>query len=265
MILLGASTLLFDYKLAEVIPMMRDLGYDGVEIWHFHLERTREDIGKLSRLAEQYEALITVHALSWDLNYCSRLPDIREASLQALQKSIALSRDLGAKTVVVHPGRIIVPNDIPEANWPLLIEGTQKLVDYAESVDVTLSLEVMEHIPREFFIQPQDATYILEHITSPSFNITFDAAHVPYNIGLIDYFQAMPRVGHIHLSDCSKTKYHLPLGEGTRELDQFLQHLNNIKCTLPIVIEGLEFERTPQLAAKNKLQFDRWMNLIRET
>jgi len=75
----------------------------------------------------------------------------------------------------------------------------------------------------------------------------------------------MPRVGHIHLSDCSKTKYHLPLGEGTRELDQFLQHLNNIKCTLPIVIEGLEFERTPQLAAKNKLQFDRWMNLIRET
>lgn len=169
MILLGASTLLFDYKLAEVIPMMRDLGYDGVEIWHFHLERTREDIGKLSRLAEQYEALITVHALSWDLNYCSRLPDIREASLQALQKSIALSRDLGAKTVVVHPGRITVPNDTPEANWPLLIEGTQKLVDYAESVDVTLSLEVMEHIPREFFIQPQDATYILEHITSPSF------------------------------------------------------------------------------------------------
>ena len=67
MILLGASTLLFDYKLAEVIPMMRDLGYDGVEIRHFHLERTREDIGKLSRLAEQYEALITVHALSWDL------------------------------------------------------------------------------------------------------------------------------------------------------------------------------------------------------
>ena len=118
-----------------------------------------------------------MHALSWDLNYCSRLPDIREASLQALQKSIALSRDLGAKTVVVHPGRITVPNDTPEANWPLLIEGTQKLVDYAESVDVTLSLEVMEHIPREFFIQPQDATYILSislpSLTSPLMLPTF--------------------------------------------------------------------------------------------
>ena len=44
-----------------------------------------------------------------------------------------------------------MPNDTPEANWPLLIEGTQKLVDYAESVDVTLSLEVMEHIPRSFY------------------------------------------------------------------------------------------------------------------
>lgn len=265
MTLLASSTLLFDYKLSEVIPITRDLGYDGVEIWHFHLERTQENVSEVATLAEKHKAILTMHALSWDLNYCSRLPDIREASLQSLKKSIALTRDIGARTVVVHPGRITIPNDPPELNWPFLIEGTQKLVDYAQSLGVTLSLELMEHIPKEFFINPQDADYLFQHIKSPSLNITMDTAHVPYEQDLLEYYLATPRVGHLHLSDCTSTKLHLPLGEGTRDHFKLLHHLNKTNNNTPIAIEGLEFMHTPQLAIKNKVQFDRWMNTIRGT
>jgi len=171
MTLLASSTLLFDYQLSEVIKLTREMGYDGVEIWHFHLERTHENPDQLAKLAEQTHSVLSIHALSWDLNYCSRLPDIREASIQALKKSIALTRDIGARTVVVHPGRVTIPNDTPEANWPFLIEGTQRLANYAEELGVTLSLEIMEHIPKEFFINPHDAQYLLQFIKSSTINI----------------------------------------------------------------------------------------------
>lgn len=265
MTLLASSTLLFDYQLSEVIKLTREMGYDGVEIWHFHLERTHENPDQLAKLAEQTHSVLSIHALSWDLNYCSRLPDIREASIQELKKSIALTRDIGARTVVVHPGRVTIPNDTPEANWPFLIEGTQRLANYAEELGVTLSLEIMEHIPKEFFINPHDAQYLLQFIKSSTINITMDTSHVPFEQDLLEYFKATPRVGHIHLSDCTSTKLHLPLGEGTRDLYRFLEHLNNTKSVIPIAIEGLEFDHTPQLAIKNKHQFDRWMSLIRET
>lgn len=264
MTLLASSTLLFDYRLSEVIPLSREMGYDGIEIWHFHLEKTLEDVEALSKVAERTDSLLTVHALSWDLNYCSRLPDIREASIHALKKSIALTRDLGAHTVVVHPGRITIPNDTPEANWPLLIDGTQRLIDYAEELGVVLSLEVMEHIPKEFFINPEDAKYLLQHIKSTSMNITMDSAHVPFGQDLLDYFRATPQVGHIHLSDCTDKKLHLPLGEGERDLIRFLGYLKSEHPELPIAIEGLEFTHTLDLAKKNKIQYDLWMKMLKE-
>jgi sugar phosphate isomerase/epimerase len=262
MTLLASSTLLFDYKLSEVIAMTREMGYCGVEIWHFQLERTCEKVEHLARLAEQLNAILTVHALSWDLNYCSRLPDIRESSLISLQKSIALTRDLGAYTVVIHPGRITIPNETPEANWPILFEGTQRLADYAENLGVNLSLELMEHIPREFFINPQDAHFLFQNISSSSMTITMDTAHVPFEQELIEYYLATPRIGHIHLSDCTSSERHLPLGKGERDHIEFLRYLKSEHNQTPITIEGLEFEHTPQLAMKNKLQFDRWMDLI---
>ena len=260
--LYAASTLLFDYPITKVIPMAREIGYDGVELWHFHQKRYNENITSLAKLAQETDTLLSVHALSWDLNYCSRLPEIREASLVALEESISITRDLGAGTVVVHPGRITIPLEPPEANWPLLIEGTQRLADYADKVGVVLSLEIMEHIPREFFINPSDAQYLLDHMSSSSMTITMDAAHVPFSQDLIDYFSAIPQLGHIHISDSTPQKLHLPLGKGERDFPSFLSFLKNSHDQLPVVIEGLEFSHTDQLAVSNKRQFDNWMKNI---
>ncbi len=38
----ASSTLLFAYQLEEVLNIAKRLGYDGVEIWHFHLIKTGE-------------------------------------------------------------------------------------------------------------------------------------------------------------------------------------------------------------------------------
>ena len=83
--LLASSVLMYAYPLSEIIPLANHLGYDGIEVWHFHLLQTGEKAVDVARVARQHNMYLSVHALSWDLNYTSRLESVREASLQALK------------------------------------------------------------------------------------------------------------------------------------------------------------------------------------
>ena len=103
--ILASSVLMYAYKIQEILPLVKEWGYDGVEIWHFHLLQTHESPLEIRHLAQDLELDLSLHSLSWDLNYTSRLSEVREASLVALEGGIRLAKTLGAHTVVVHPGR----------------------------------------------------------------------------------------------------------------------------------------------------------------
>jgi sugar phosphate isomerase/epimerase len=254
--LLASSVLMYAYPLSEIIPLAHEWGYDGIEVWHFHLLQTGEKAADVARLARQHNMYLSVHALSWDLNYTSRLEKVREASLQALENSIRLTHELGAETVVVHPGRVTIPMEDPEESWPDLIEGTRRLVACAQKEQVKFSIEIMEHIPREFFINPPDAARLVKEINSPALSVTVDSAHVPWDQDLVSYFQAAPCVEHVHISDSTSKKLHLPLGKGERDHTDFLRYISKHFPDMNIVIEGMEFLRNPDLAIHNKKQFD---------
>ncbi len=236
--------------------MACEWGYDGIEIWHFHLLQTNEKTTDIAQVASQHNMALSVHALSWDLNYTSSLQVIREASLQALESSIRVTRELGAETIVIHPGRITIPEEDPEMTWPYLIDGTRRLAECAQKEQVNLSVEIMEHIPREFFIRPSDAVRLVEAIDNLALSVTVDTAHIPWGDDLITYLQATPRVQHIHISDCTSKKLHLPLGKGERDLTDFLRYLKNHYPDMNVVIEGMEFSHTPDVAMYNKKQID---------
>jgi sugar phosphate isomerase/epimerase len=251
----ASSVLLYAYRMQEVFRIVRDLGYDGVEVWHHHLHRTGESTADLLRLARQLDLALSVHALSWDLNFTSDLPRIREESLCLLQDSIDLTARLEAKPVVVHPGRITVPKDDAERYWPWLVEGVNRLAHYAARYGVNLSVEVMEHIPNEFFVTPEDAARLIESVSAPNVSITFDAAHVPWALDPLDYLKRMPRVEHMHLSGTDERRWHLALGEGKRNFSPLLRfagdHLN-----VSVAIEGIEYEQTTSLAVRSKAAFE---------
>ncbi len=64
----------------------------------------------------------------------------------------------------------------------------------------------MEHIKNEFYIRPEDANRIWKKCLSKNLGITFDAAHVPLDINVMDYITRMDKVMHIHLSDLTPRK-----------------------------------------------------------
>lgn len=252
----ASSVLLYAYRLEEAFKIARDLGYDGVEVWHYHLAQTGEPAPALRRLARQLDLSLSVHALSWDLNFTSMLPESREASLRLLETSIDAAAELEAGPVVVHPGRITAPGESAEHYWPLLVEGVARLAHYAASRGLTVSLELMEHIPREFFIMPEDTDRLIKEVNAPNLSITFDAAHVPWQEEPLAYLKRMSGVEHIHLSDANEQQFHLALGHGKRDFFSLLRYLRD-QLDVPVAIEGrIEYERTSALAAQNKAMFD---------
>lgn len=250
--ILASSTLLFAYQVEEVLRIAKKLGYEGVEIWHFHLIKTGEDnnCAAIRNLAEELNLTLSFHALSWDLNFTSKLDQLREASLSMLEGSIDIASELNADPIVIHPGHVTIPGDSTEEYWKYLVDGVTKLTNYAQTKKRTIGLEVMEHIAKEFFIFPDDANRIVDNIPSPHLGITFDAAHVPLEIEPRDYISQMNKVVHVHISDLTPQKRHIALNTGDRDFSNLVKYLidNNQEY---IVIEGLEPEKTDKLAKHN--------------
>ncbi|MCB9137080.1 MAG: sugar phosphate isomerase/epimerase [Caldilineaceae bacterium] len=251
----AASVLLYAFSLEETLQIARELGYDGVEVWHYHLLASKESPAKLRQLAQELNLSLSLHALSWDLNFTSQLPGVRESSLELLMSSIDVAAELGANPVIVHPGRITAPNDDSELYWPLLIDGVTRLARHSASRGINLSMEVMEHIPKEFFITPSDANRLLSAVEADNVAITFDAAHVPWDIQPLAYLTQLERVDHVHISDANAGKIHLPLGDGERDFRPLLRYVSH-QMSACITIEGMEYSRTTALAKRNKEQYD---------
>jgi len=250
--IIASSTLLFAYKVEEVLRIVKELGYDGVEIWHFHLIRAGEEknCAAIKRLADDLGLTLSFHALSWDLNFTSKLDQVRETSLSILEGSLDIASELNANPIVIHPGRVTIPGDSTEEYWQYLVEGVTRLTNHAQNKKRTIGLEVMEHIAKEFFITPHDAKRIVDKIPSPHLGITFDAAHVPLEIEPRDYISQMNKVVHVHISDLTPQKRHIALNTGDRDFSDLIKYLINNNQN-NIVIEGLEPERTDRLAKHN--------------
>ena len=264
MIISLSSPLLWRYRPEEVLSIAAELGYEGVELWAYQLLRDEAKPSLLARQASDLGLALSLHTLSWDLNFCSPLAAIRQSSLDLLRQSIDLAAALKARLAVMHPGRVTVPGDAPDDYWPLLVDGLTGLARYAAERDIPLAVEHMEPLPNELVVGPADVKRLFAGGQDPNLLLAFDVAHAPWDVDLLTYYQQMPAASHLHLSDASPDRRHLPLGSGQRNIERFVAQLPGRYEGL-IVIEGIEHRRTTALAAANKQAWDALIAKIKVT
>ncbi|MEF2293524.1 sugar phosphate isomerase/epimerase family protein [Virgibacillus dokdonensis] len=232
-----SSSLCWSFHPQEVIHIAKQYGCIGVEMWAEHMyyhQASPEDIRETAK-AEQVD--ITLHAASWDLNICSLNQGIQQQSIVELKKSIDLAAKLGALHMTFHPGKYTVKNYLTACHQENLVTNTQLLLDYAKEKQVTLSQELMEVIPKEMLTYPEQMTQFQAKLNG-ELCVTLDIAHVPLQDDPINYFEHLQHVNSIHLSDSTKTQYHVPLGKGSVELHRVLTYFS--KLDKPIVLEGMD-------------------------
>ena len=174
-----SAPLMWAHTPDDLLVAARDLGYDGVEMWAYQLSWEGAEAAVLGYRAKTMGLALTLHALSWDLNLSSRLDAIRAASLDAVHRSVDQARELGARLVIVHPGRITVPFDDAEAYWPRLVASLQEIADHAAQGGIRVGVEHMEPRQGEYVITADQANRLVRDVDRANVGIVLDVAHIP--------------------------------------------------------------------------------------
>ena len=143
-----ASTLMWGAEPEQIFRTAARYGAGGLELWAQQAAAFGWRAVDLARLADTFHVRLIVHAKSWDLNFAALNTGIRRASLQELKKSLFFASALGAEEITVHPPRFTLP---ALKNQAILAgrEGLEELLECSEQLQVPLSLEVMEKLPKE--------------------------------------------------------------------------------------------------------------------
>ena len=230
-----ASRLLWSYPLYDVIAIAERLHYDGVEVWTEHYVRDR---GRKSRLALSESSLfVTFHAFSFDVNITSMNKRIRRESMRQMFDSLDYAYQIGARCMVVHPGRISSTKDLPEEYWTIQIDSLSEIVLKAREIGMDVNMEIMEPRKKEIVTTPEMANEILQAISMENFGITLDLSHAQLTGRPLEFIRKLKKISHIHLSDAKEGTPHYLLGQGDLDIFRILKELRKRYDGL-VIIEG---------------------------
>ena len=162
-----------------------------------------------------------------DYNLCSIVPEMRQAAVEAYLEAIGLAADLGARGVVVVPGRVSGLLAPPHAdNVGRLTDASTRLLDRAASRGIRLYFESHPQTPLPAIDMLADWVAAFD---SPLASIAYDVANAEF-IGE-DQVAAIRRhgdlIGQYHLSDGTRTNWrHDAIGSGSVEFGAILQAIS---------------------------------------
>jgi sugar phosphate isomerase/epimerase len=235
-------------------------GYAAAEVWMEHLWRTDEKAKRAGKRGRELGLELSLHAPFYDLNISSINPGIRESSRQQMLQSIELAGQLGARMIVLHPGRMSSGKDYRRDSWARFEEAMAAIAEKAVEEGTTVGVENMRKRRRELFVRPAD----LRRFFSQSWSrvgLTFDLAHAATVTSPSRYIAELEGdwIVHAHLSDNSPKKVHLPLGEGDLDIKAVLRTLQQ-KYDGLVIIEGYVPGRCEEIAIHN-IEFLRGLGL----
>ena len=227
-----------DLSIIEALKHISEYGFRAVEIWMHHLWKTRERPEDIAQCAKELGLTLSLHAAFYDVNITSINSGIRKESLNQIKQCIETTPRLGAELVVVHPGQLSASKGGADECWRLMLKALSRIKEWSQKEGVVAGIEAMKKTSKHVFVYPADMMKLLrsggKHI-----GLTMDIAHAsgfmdPVNfINQIDVHQLV----HVHLSDSTKNVTHVPLGEGSVDIDSTLKVLDS-KYNGLVIVEG---------------------------
>src|SRR5712691_3749954 len=211
---LGMNMLLWstDVSGPEFVPifeMLRDVGYDGIEVPIFG----GADVDELARLGERLDALglvpLGVTARSEADSPISPDPQVRARALAATNAAVDGCAALGAKTLC---GPIEAPLGVFSGTGPTdeerarSVEYLRAAAEYAASRDVTLVVEYLNRFEMYLVNCAADAAALVRAVDHPNCRLMYDTFHAHIE-------EKDPRSA---LHDCADLLVHVHASENDR-------------------------------------------------
>ncbi|HET6328136.1 MAG TPA: sugar phosphate isomerase/epimerase [Planctomycetaceae bacterium] len=236
----------------SVFEMLKETGYDGVEIPIFQLEEP-----SFQRIGKKLDSLkldrTTVACVGAAVNPISADAGIRKASLEHLKKCVDLSRVCGSKLMAgpFHSAIGEFTGKGPTSDeWQRGKEFFANLADYAKQAGVTLVLEYLNRFECYFLNTAADTARFCREVNHPNLRMMYDSFHA--NIEEKDIAKAIrdcaPYTVHVHISENDRGTP----GEGHVDWDTTFATLKETKYDGWMVVEAFGLA-LPDLAAATKI------------
>ena len=213
-------------KAREAMDFTARHGFHGLELgsytfWPQSLSSADRRHLRLQAAARGID--LSIHFIHRGVAPASHDAERRARHRKALEETLALARDIGARVVVVHPGPVDCPNAAPDgAAEEVRREATVNLMDFlravapkAEEEGVVVGLENLHHLPGQVVQSYGELRDLVKSVASPAVQITLDTGHAYLTDGLTAAFETFaPALRHVHIHDSDGRQDHLEMGLG---------------------------------------------------
>lgn len=229
--------------ITECLTRLADQGYRGLELMVYpgHLWPGELDSGGRRKLRALMEGLglrlVALNMPNIDINIAGASQEMRSYSLSLLTAFLELAGDLGAKGMIIGPGK---PNPLfPAAHEVLLghfCRALDRLVPLSEKAGPELWVENM---PFAFLPDMDGLMQAVETYGSDRLGVCYDVANAWFidedlRHGLV---RAKDRLRLVHVSDTGQQVYrHGPVGSGTVPF-----------ASIPPILEEIGYSESPVL------------------
>lgn len=262
------------------IPVLSELGYDGVQIVAARpivdpKDYTPELRSELRDMLKKYKieaaSIDSIHTIAFKdlLSHDAirvRFPEesdplwssvssvVRKVRLEHTKTCIDLAADLGSQTVLIAAGEAGVK---PDLAYKMIIDGWKAAAKYAAEKKIYLTIELSSS---SMINLPDEVLEAIQEVNSPWLGCNFDVLHATVNRVPIE--ESVKKLGKliksVHFSDGLRGKhFHLVPGDGNIDLHKFIETLMSVGFDGYLFMEIYTEPFRPGEAAKRAIEYTR--------
>lgn len=208
-----------DEPLERQLPRLRELGYDGAEVWMKHLEgRSDADLDALRRLAERVGLDLEVVA---PYMWLTQTPELLMETYRIVERAIACARRLGCPKIrtFTDSGPTGIGSDrATPAHWASAVTALRRITAMAPDLRF-----VVETHGQTLADTPASTLRLLHEVGAPNLCVNFQPSR---QFGLADAWgQLRDHVEHMHLHNQTADGKGTWVEEGVVDFAALLQRI----------------------------------------
>lgn len=169
---LGFGMIKEDLSLTDKFKLVKDLGFDGVEL----NSPTEINISEIldAKAKSGIELPSVVNKDHWKMPLSDPDPEVRKQIIRSVAQSLQDVKDLGGDTVLVVPG-VVNEKVSYEQAYITALDSVRSLIPYAEKTGMQIGLE---NVWNNFLLSPIEAKRFVDEINHPLVGWYFDIGNV---------------------------------------------------------------------------------------
>lgn len=255
----------FRYPLLECLKRLKQIGYDGVELWggrpHAYYEDMTDD--RIARVKDALETLdleisnFIPAQFRYPTNIACTDEQIRKNSVTYIKRNMDVAERLGSPYISICPGYSMYGDTLEHAH-DAMNKSLDELIQYAKPLRTRLLMEPAHPMETDLICTVGDALRMIGRVGRENMGLCVDLGHLAVNKENISETVNIVNghTVHYHIDDNNgNDDQHLIPGDGSIAFEPFLSNLKRSGYDGFLAVElGYPYTADPDAASCLSLQ-----------